>query len=315
VASAARLTLVLGLSSLWQAVSGYTDVFSHRFIFRNFDPPLNPAHISLYTASLTGLFSIYYLRRETGTSLPATGRAVNVALAGGVLEVSSGVANEFYHQAIEGFYPSAPLHFAIHASFVVSMLVVSLGCLLASVSVSASGLPAWKGFSFSFSSLWLLLIGSVSYLIALAPQSVSGPLYLSVCSFLVSLISAPVLSSAPRPGSVTLAAAVWLAVNGALILYFTGIRLFVPYPVLAAAAVEYSSLKLRKYVHVSSGAAIGVASFWLFYPYSFELLGGAAQTLILSAVLAALSGVLGSLAGVGAGRSVAGRIVPGVFSP
>ena len=46
--SLAKILLLLSVSSIWQAVSGYADVFSHRFVFTTFDPPLNPAHLSLY---------------------------------------------------------------------------------------------------------------------------------------------------------------------------------------------------------------------------------------------------------------------------
>ena len=80
--------ILLGVASLWQSVSGYVDVYSHRFIFTKVDPTLNPAHLSLYSASVLGLLAVIIWRRTSRREgKRATGLGLSLATAGALCEV------------------------------------------------------------------------------------------------------------------------------------------------------------------------------------------------------------------------------------
>ena len=123
--------LLLSLSSYWQVASGYVDVFSHRFIFKAVDPALNPAHLSLYAASLVGLYMVYLgLRRGDDSGGERIVRpGMLVALVGSVGEIVSGAFNELYHRIFANTPITAPAHLTIHGLFVVSMFIITVGAM------------------------------------------------------------------------------------------------------------------------------------------------------------------------------------------
>ena len=162
-----RILILLGMASLWQSVSGYIDVYSHRFIFPKVDPTLNPAHLSLYSASVLGLIAvIIWWRTSKREGKGAAG--LSLALAGALGEVGSGVLNEIYHRVYSGTSTLELVHLSIHGLFVVSMFIVALGGIVGAVSINHSIGQTREGRPLPsmifFSSIWLLVVGSISYL-------------------------------------------------------------------------------------------------------------------------------------------------------
>ena len=304
--SLAKILVALSISSLWQAVSGYADVFSHRFVFTTFDPPLNPAHLSLYSASLLGLIAIWLgLRARVGEANgSAASPGLRIAFVGGGVELFAGLVNEVYHQVVVHFFNSSALHFAIHGLFVVSMLVVALGGLVAATSLvaqSPSG-SLLRSSSIFISSIWLLTIGSVSYIAAFAGEA-AGYAYLLTGALVAAVIVASALPVIDRFGAIVLASVLFLIVNGGLIYFFTQNFAFLPYPVIAALAVELVWRGARGFGLnglLLTGATLGFLSYWLLYPYSFAFFGsGALPTSDAVAPLlgAAVTGMLGAALG------------------
>ncbi len=303
-----KILLLLSASSAWQAISGYVDVFSHRFVFKTFDPILNPAHISLYSASLLGLAAIWLgvraNRKEANGFIANVG--LRIALLGGIVEILSGILNEIYHQLIIDFFNSGILHLAIHGLFVVSMFVVALGGFVASASLLAverRGTLVWSSLIF-VSSVWLLTIGSVSYVSALTGDA-AGYLYLPSGALYAAAIASSALPAVNRLGPIVLSSTLFLVVNGVLIYLFTWNPLFLPFPLVAALGVELVwkiSRNLGSNGLLPTGAATGLLSYWLLYPYSFtffdsgSLLPPEAVAPIVGAVV---TGMLGGAVGTG----------------
>lgn len=315
--SLAKILIALSISSLWQAVSGYADVFSHRFVFTTVDPPLNPAHLSLYSASLVGLIAIWLgLRARLGEANgSAASPGLRIALVGGGLELFAGLINEVYHQIVVYFFSSSALHFAIHGLFVISMLVVALGGLIATTSLLARSRTGslLRSSSIFVSSIWLLTVGSVSYVAAFAGDA-AGYAYLLTGAFVAALIVASALPVIDRFGAIVLASVLFLLVNGGLIYYFTQVFAFLPYAVIAAFAVELVWRGARGFGMnglLLTGASLGLLSYWLLYPYSFGFFGsGALPTTDAVAPLlgAAVTGMLGGALGTVSRNFVAGLV-------
>jgi len=315
--SLAKIFIVLSVSSLWQAVSGYADIFSHRFVFTTFDPPLNPAHLSLYSASLVGLIAIWLgLRARRGEANgSAASPGLRIAFVGGGVELLAGFINEVYHQAVVYLFNNSALHFAIHGLFVISMLVVALGGLVATTSLlsqSPSGSLQWSS-SILVSSIWLLTIGSVSYIAASAGEA-AGYAYLLSGALVAAVIVTSALPVIDRFGAIVLASTLFLIVNGGLIYFFAKGFAFLPYSVIAALAVELVWRGARGFGlngPLLTGAFLGFISYWLLYPYSFAFFGsGALPTSDAVAPLlgAAVTGILGAALGTVARNYFAGFV-------
>jgi hypothetical protein len=235
--------LLLSLSSYWQVASGYVDVFSHRFVFKTVDPTLNPAHISLYAASLLGFCMVYIaLRGRDDSEGKRTARpGMMVAFAGATCEIGSGALNELYHRIFVNTPITAPAHLAIHGLFVVSMFVVATGGLVSVAllhNFKASGVNqryVATSFGILTCSVWMLLIGSASYLAAFFAGDVGGFYLLVAGSFLASSVSVSTLLLAKRFGFVTLAAFSFFVFNAGLLYGFERNIYLLPAPVLSAA--------------------------------------------------------------------------------
>ncbi len=304
----AKILLLLSASSVWQAISGYADVFSHRFVFKTFDPILNPAHISLYSASLVGLAAIWLgvraKRKEANGFIANVG--LRIALLGGIVEILSGILNEIYHQVVVNLFNSGILHLTIHGLFVVSMLVVALGGLVASsalLAVERRSALAWSSVIF-VSSIWLLTIGSVSYVSAFAGDA-AGYVYLLSGALLAAAIAASALQAVNRLGPIVLSSTLYLVVNGVLIDLFTRNPLFLPFPLVAALGVELVwkiSRNLGSNGLLLTGAATGLLSYWLLYPYSFTFFASGSvpsPEAVAPIVGAVVTGMLGGAVGTG----------------
>ena len=290
---------------MWQAVSGYADVFSHRFVFTKFDPLLNPAHISLYLASLVGLIAIWLGLRARGEEAGAAASpGLRIAFVGGAAELLAGFVNEIYHQVIVNVFNSNALHFAIHGLFVVSMFLVAVGGLVATASLfSANRGGSLVKSSFIFvSSIWLLAIGSVSYLTAFAGDA-AGYAYLLSGALVGAAIAASALPAIQRFGTIVFASTLFLIVNGALIYFFTRDVVLLPFSVTAAVAVELvwrSARTLDLNGLLVTGASLGILSYWLLYPYSFAYFdsGALPSSYVVAPLLgAAVAGVIGAALG------------------
>lgn len=277
--------LLLALSSYWQVASGYVDVFSHRFIFKTVDPALNPAHLSLYAASLVGFYIVYLGLRGKDDS---EGRRIVrpgmlVALLGAVGEIVSGVLNELYHRVFVNTPITTPAHLAIHGLFVVSMFVVASGGLIAVALLPGSKVSGVDrryiaaSFGVLISSVWTLLIGSAAYLAAVFPGDAGGPYLLVAGSFLAASVSVSALLLYKRFGFVTLAALTFFAFNAGLLYGFERNFYLLPAPVLSAGLGEVLAGKLRilgkPAFSAVSGAIFGALSYWLLYPYSYSFFG------------------------------------------
>jgi hypothetical protein len=304
--SLAKILIILSISSIWQAISGYADVFSHRFVFARFDPPLNPAHLSLYSASLVGLVAIWLGLRARRREAKGFGASLglHIALVGGGVELFAGLINEVYHQVVIYFFNNNALHFAIHGLFVISMLVVALGGLVATTSLLAQS-PSGslvRSSSIFLSSIWLLTIGSVSYVAASAGEA-AGYAYLLSGALVAAAIVTSVLPVIDRFGAIVLPSVLFLIVTGGLIYFFTQGFAFLPYTVIAALAVELVWRGTRGFGMnglLLTGASLGLLSYWLLYPYSFVFFGsGALPTSDVVAPLlgAAVTGMLGAALG------------------
>jgi len=273
--------LLLSISSYWQVSSGYVDVFSHRFIFKTVDPTLNPAHVSLYSASLLGFFMVYFALKKGGDS---EGKriirpGILLAFLGAAGEVISGGVNELYHRVFVNTPTTAPAHLAIHGLFVISMFIVAVGAIVSVVVVLASPIGStYPHLSASLgilvSSAWMLIIGSVSYLAAISVGDVSGTYFLVAGSFFASGLSVATLLIANRFGFVTVAAVSFFLFNAGLLYGFERSLYLLPVPVLSAVIGEVIATRLRRFSRLvfslTNGAVFGLLSYWLLYPYSYS---------------------------------------------
>ncbi len=217
----------------------------------------------------------------------------------------SGVLNEIYHQFVVNLFNSGILHLAIHGLFVVSMFVVALGGLVASSSLLAGGRRgalAWSSLIF-VSSIWLLTIGSVSY-VSTSAGDAAGYFYLLSGALVAAAIVASTLPAVNRLGPIVLSSTLFLVVNGVLIYLFTRNFLLLPFPTLAALAVElvWKKSKTQGFnAALLTGAATGLFSYWLLYPYSFAFFNsGALPSLdVVAPTLGAVAiGVVGAALGM-----------------
>ena len=277
--------VLLSLSSYWQVASGYVDVFSHSFIFKAVDPALNPAHLSLYAASLVG-FCMVYLGLRGGDDCGGK-RIVRpgmlVALVGSGGEIVSGAVNELYHRIFANTPITVPAHLAIHGLFVVSMFLVTVGAIVSvallqsSITDGARQRYASTSFGILISSAWMLLIGSASYLAAISGADRGGLYFLIAGSFLASALSVSALLLADRFGFVTLAVLSFFLFNAGLLYGFERNLYLLPVPVLSAATGEALARRLRilgkPLFSAVSGAVFGILSYWLLYPYSYSFFG------------------------------------------
>lgn len=283
--SLSGVILLLSLSSYWQVASGYVDVFSHRFVFKTVDPALNPAHLSLYAASLLG-FCMVYLAMRGGDGSEGERRAragMLIAFVGATGEIGSGVVNELYHRIFVNIPITAPAHLAIHGLFVVCMFVVATGGLVSVAllhSSKANGVDqryVAASFGILICSVWMLLIGSASYLAAIFAGDAGGSYLLVAGSFLASSVSVSALLVAKRFGFVTLAAFSFFVFNAGLLYGFERNVYLLPVPVLSAALGEILAGKLRMLgkptFSAASGVVFGLLSYWLLYPYSYAFFG------------------------------------------
>jgi hypothetical protein len=296
--------LLLALSSLSQVVSGYVDVFSHRFIFTKVDPLFNPAHVSLYSASLLGFCAIYIgMKMKSNKEDHVIRPGITLAMGGAIGEIVSGVSNEVYHSIASDSLITEPLHLAIHGLFVTSMFVISAGGLVAVTLLRASkpyGVDqrcSVASLGILVSSIWLILLGSASYLTGLFTLELGRLYYMVLGSFFVSSMVVSISLISKSAGHVTVAAFSFYALNGTLIYWFTGDAYLLPLPVLAAAIGESLIKGINKmnviFHAVISGAVFGALSYWLLYPYSYSTYFGFE---ILYVVLAGVTGGLIGLA-------------------
>lgn len=277
--------LILSLSSYCQIASGYVDVFSHRFVFKTVDPALNSAHLSLYAASLLGFVMVYIALWGGGD---AEGRrtvrpAMLVVFTGAIGEIGSGMLNELYHRIFANTPITTPAHLAIHSLFVVCMFLVAAGGL-ASVALlhgsKASGVNQGyvaTSFGILLCSVWMLLIGSASYLAAFFAGELGGFYLLVAGSFLASSVSVSALLLTRRFGFVTFAVFTFFIFNAVNLYGFERNVYLLPAPVLSAALGETLARRLRVLSKPTfsavSGAVFGALSYWLLYPYSYSFYG------------------------------------------
>ncbi len=231
------------------------------------------------------------------------------------MELFSGVLNEIYHQLIVNLFSSGILHLAIHGLFVLSMFVLALGGLVASstlLAVERRSALAWSSLIF-VSSIWLLTIGSISYVSAFAGDS-AGYIYLPSGALFAAAIAASALPAANRFGPIFLSSTLFLFVNGVLVYFFTRNFLLLPFPILAALAVELVWKGSRSQgfnAAMLTGAAIGISSYWLLYPYSFTFFdsGALPSPRALSPILVSVvTGALGAAFGTGLKDNFAGFV-------
>jgi len=243
-------------------------------------------------------------RNEPGGYLASLG--LRIALIGGGVEVLSGVINEIYHQVIVNLFSSDLIHFAIHGLFVVSIFVVALGGSVASAPLLALGQSRFLATSslIFVSSIWLVTIGSASYVSA-SLGGAAGYAYLLSGALVAAGITASAIPALNRFGTIALASVLFLLVNGALIYFFTLKFALLPFPLVAAAAIE---LVWRKSSYLGfngallTGASTGLVAYWLLYPYSFSFFdSGPLPPLeaVAPIISATVSGVLGAALGSG----------------
>lgn len=277
--------LLLSLSSYWQVASGYVDVFSHRFVFKTVDPALNPAHLSLYAASLLGFVMVYIALwgGDDSEGRRTVRPAMLVVFTGAIGEIGSGVLNELYHRIFANTPITTPAHLAIHSLFVVCMFLVAAGGLASVALLHGSNASRVgqrymaRSFGILICSVWMLLIGSASYLAALFAGDLGGFYFLVAGSFLASSVSVSALLLTRRFGFVTLAAFSFFIFNAVLLYGFERNAYLLPAPVLSAALGEILARRVRMLgkptFSAVSGTVFGALSYWLLYPYSYSFYG------------------------------------------
>lgn len=274
-----HILLLLAIASLWQSTSGYVDVYSHRFIFKKVDPTLNPAHISLYSASVLGLFAVVLWWRASKTERN-TAAGSRLALAGAVGEVGSGVVNEIYHRLYSGTSTLELAHLSIHALFVLSMFIVAVGGFIGAVSINRllARLPARRPIAkmILFSSIWLLAVGSISYLSGEFLTSDQTLIYLAAGSFLISLLSLTAFLAIESTGLTVAAAGVFFLVNAVVLYSLGGLQFFLPLPLMAATVTElvWRFMRRAKVVRAAilTGVLAGLLSSLAMYPFTLDIL-------------------------------------------
>jgi hypothetical protein len=314
--------LLLGVSSLWQVVSGYADVYSHAFVFKSGDPILNPAHVSLYLASLLGFVAVF-LSLKTKRPVRSCGFRIGMLVAsiGVVAEIAAGIVNELYHRVIADFYPSQTIHFSIHGSFVLAMMTVVVGGLLASTFYNVSGIHS-KGRNLGgiyvglfVSALWLLVLGSLAY-VAGSRGVNAGPPYLVVGSFLASLVSNFGWRANGKFGVLTVAVFVYYSTTALLDYFLAGVNVLLPVSVGVALAIEIVWMKAAKFDlllrSVVTGAMTGLLSYWLLYPYPYFFFGSYVPDLLLGPFIVLLvgAGAIGGAVSSGVSVKVAQLLYP-----
>jgi hypothetical protein len=207
--------LMASAGVLLQAISGWWDVLSHMIQFRDADPPLNPAHIGLYTGVALLLISyLTGLMRRTGWRLP-----LGIGLGA---QIMAGLLNEITHRIPQ--LEESPLHFTAHAMFTVGLLSNSL-TLFISVSLSmlltnTSGASTRIFQLMNGTALWLTSSGSVIYIFGI---TFTGML-------LLGLTAATILGTTAYTANNNLAAtAIWASYTATIYFFTVGYAGATPY--------------------------------------------------------------------------------------
>lgn len=305
-----RILILLGIASLWQSVSGYVDVYSHRFIFKKVDPTLNPAHISLYSASALGLLAVViWWRASKGEGKRVAG--LSLASAGALIEVGSGILNEIYHRVYSGTSTVEVAHLSIHGLFVLSMFIVAVGGIVGAVSVNHPVGPTREGMLLPsmifFSSIWLLVVGSISYLAGEFLTSDQTMIYLAAGSFAITILSLIALLTFGSAGLTVAAATLFFSVNAIVLYSLGGLQFFLPLPLLAATVTELAWRFFRRSKEVRAailtGALVGLLSGLAMYPFTLDMFSFS-NTTYSSLVAMALAGTAGGLLALTLGKKM-----------
>jgi hypothetical protein len=275
-----RKPLVLAFAALLQTWSGYWDVYSHSFVFKQ-DPPLNPAHVALVASSLLALWLSWRLYSED--------TAFRLPLIGALVSLGSGAWNELQHRLIGEIEPISPPH----AAYVTGLLVTQLGLVLALAKGRREGLR--EGLKWALAALWLTGSGSALYVAGLL-SSLASTAALALLDALPTLILVPsALSALGRTG--LLLSSAFYAANALPLLALGTARLpwfaLLPVPPLGGLALDACAGLLRGRQR-AAGALLGLLAALLspalYYPFSLRIMP-------LNPVLY----LLASVAGMGAG--------------
>lgn len=303
---------VASLSLAGQVISGYWDVFSHRVIFREKDPALNPAHISLYLSFLMMFISII---KTYGAIVKIGGygnpfiKLLRIALIGAILQIVGGIWNELYHMLVSADEPAffSPHEFVTLMILIVAIVTVKLTCLTYyTVKRRSLTLPILA----SFLSLWLIIAGIAMYVGDANAKSGGYTLASIIIAFIAPYTWIALRRIVNKFGYVSLLGLSYTLVNYMFLMVYGGAK-HVPilgsFPeiplgfVIAIASDSMLSLLLRINWLIRS-LSIGTVSGSLFmityYPYtpwifSIEFTYGKIALLVFTTIAGALGGVFG----------------------
>jgi len=273
---------LLALALIGQAWSGYWDIYSHRFVYSQ-DPPLNPAHLALYTFTGLGLWALLGLRRRSGL--------YGLATAGFCVQLGAGLWNELQHRLWGEIEPISPPH----AALALGLLAAQVGFLLALAHAAPDAQRA-RLVQLGFVALWLTGQGSSLYVagvlqergqalaallllgagtaLLLVPAGLANPrlpLLLGLSSYAANMLPLALLARPPLP----LQAYLPLAPLAGLALWL-------------GASLGAASVRLHRALEL--GALGGLLLYPLSYPFSAQLMPSMLYAALLGSAVGALLG-------------------------
>ena len=178
-----RLLIILIASLYGQVFSGYIDVYSHRFIFVDDDPILNPAHIGIFISTALAIYSSYNLKPY--------GFGFLVVFYGVVLQLFAGFFNEVFHLTIGDLDPVSPPH----ALLVVGMILSQLGLIISVYTIRNFHSMIYRILALSL--LWATGLGSGMYVSSILMDRGYMDLSIYILSAITGLIAGGYIVIAP----------------------------------------------------------------------------------------------------------------------
>ncbi len=283
-------------------------MYSHATKFREFDPPWNPAHLTLYAGiALAIVPSLLALRCGLKLTGPERVRllGIKIILLGGLAEIAGGMWNEIYHH----FFSSEPPLSPAHSLLTVGMITVNLGLLLG-VSIEY-GVTQEFGNSMDrvlyvallclFASMWLVSSGSTMYFARIWRDMPSRFWILLGVAFIFPLIMVSAGRVLKRPGSLFIIAGIYALVNYYFLVIYVGVPAYAPLTLVSGALVDAAYWGARRLVDpfsatLATGLVGGSSTFLAYYPFSQYLLLLQSPPLLDGRFLAyTAAGVLGAI--------------------
>lgn len=304
--SPGRETLGLALVAagvFWEATSGYWDVYSHRIIFKQFDPWWNPAHLSIYAGVALAIIALAWATRDAPG--PALRPAFRLMTLGVGMQLAAGIFNEAWHRLGGPLLLLEPPHVLLVLGMIAAAFGAITGLATLVVGRGEAGGRSWRsvtdvGLLLAFASMWLVVVGSMIF-VAFAQEFQGGPLRLPLAMMVAAvgaLVALPVVRAAPWPGFATALGALVAAVNWLLLVGYLGIEAYVPWGVVPLAVLDLLQYLLGPRLQPTPmallhGGILGALTYLASFPFAIRLLALPGANLDTLAVT--VSGIVGGL--------------------